>query len=152
MITINKQSTMSTAATLSLKHSNMCPACQQFRDNYLRAWLSHMMSRQEKQVDPYAASSHVNFRYLSTPEKLQHIKNLSQVIHAKDKVMADLRKKVDLVMKADSVTDQSTHNDLLAIHNEYTGSGNNLLKVAKLSKKSGIRCRHCFSSILDFLL
>ena len=47
-----------------------CPAYQQFTDNYLRAWLSHMMSKQEKQVDPHAASSHVNFRYLSTPEKL----------------------------------------------------------------------------------
>ena len=127
-----------------------CPACQQFRDNYLRASLSHMMSRQEKEVDQCAASSHVNFRFLNTPEKLQRMKNLAQVVHAKDKVIADLRKKADLVMKADSVTvDQSTHNDLLAIMSAQKdiGSSDNFssifwqqqLKVAKLSKKSGMR-------------
>ena len=44
------------------------------------------------------------------------MKYLSQIIHAKDKVIANLKKKVDLVMKADSVTvEQLTHNDLLAI-------------------------------------
>ena len=78
------------------------------------------------------------------------MKNLAQVVHAKDKVIADLRKKADLVMKADSVTvDQSTHNDLLAIMSAQKdiGSSDNFssifwqqqLKVVKLSKKSGMR-------------
>ena len=109
-----------------------------------------MINRQEKEVDPCAASSHVNFRYLNTPEKLQRMRNLAQVVHSKDKVIADLRKKVDSVMKAEGVmVDPSTHNDLLAIMSAQkdTGSGDTFrsifwqhqLKAAKLSKKNGMR-------------
>ena len=109
-----------------------------------------MISRQEKEVDPCTASSHVNFRYLNTPEKLQRMRNLAQVVHSKDKVIADLRKKVDSVMKAEGVmVDPSTHNDLLAIMSAQkdTGSGDTFrsifwqqqLKAAKLSKKNGMR-------------
>ena len=83
-----------------------------------------MISRQEKEVDPCTASSHVNFRYLNTPEKLQRMRNLAQVVHSKDKVIADLRKKVDSVMKAEGVmVDPSTHNDLLAIMSAQKDTG-----------------------------
>ena len=39
--------------------------------------------------------------YLNTPEKLKHMRNLAQAVHANNKVIADLRKNVDSVMKAD---------------------------------------------------
>ena len=108
-----------------------------------------MISRQEKEVDPYVASSHVNFRYLNTPEKLQRMRNLAQVIHSKDNVIADLRKKVDSIMKAEGViVDPSTHNDLLAIMSAQKDTGSEdtfrsifwqqQLKAAKLSKKNGM--------------
>lgn len=42
-----------------------------------------MMNRKEKEVDPCAASSHVNFRYV--PEKLKHMRNLAQAVHVNDK-------------------------------------------------------------------
>ena len=136
--------------TISDTSKRRCPACQQFRDNFLRASLSHMLSRQKKEDDPCAANSHVNFRYLNTPEKLQHMRNLAQLVRAKDKIISDLQKKVDSVLRADSVmVDESTHNDLLAIMSAQkdVGSGENFssifwqqqLKAAKLKKKNGMR-------------
>ena len=109
-----------------------------------------MISRQEKEVDPCTASSHVNFRYLNTPEKLLRMKNLAQVVHAKGKVIADLRKKVNSLMKADSViVDSSTHSDLLSIMNAQKDIGTEdtfssvfwqqQLQAARLSKKNGMR-------------
>ena len=72
-----------------------------------------MLSRQKKEDDPCAANNHVNFRYLNTPEKLQHMRNLAQLVRAKDKIISDLQKTVDSVLRADSVmVDESTHNDL----------------------------------------
>ena len=128
-----------------------CPACQQFRDNFLRASLSHMLHRQENKADPCASSSHVNFRYLSSPEKLQHMRNLAQLVCVKDKMISDLQKRVDSILKADSVTvDECTHNDLLTIMSaqQDVGAGENFhsvfwqqqLKVAtKLENKNGMR-------------
>ena len=109
-----------------------------------------MMSRQEKKVDPCTASSHVNFRYLNTPEKLLRMRNLAQVVHAKGKVIADLKKKVNSIMKAESVmVDSSTHSDLLAIMSAQKDTGTedtfssvfwrHQLKAAKLSQKNGMR-------------
>ena len=141
--------------TISDTSKCRCPACQQFRDNFLRASLSHMLSRQKKEDDPCAANSHVNFRYLNfrylnTPEKLQCMRNLTQLVRAKDEIISDLQKKVDSVLRADSVmVDESTHNDLLAIMSAQkdVGSGENFssifwqqqLKAAKLKKKNGMR-------------
>jgi len=83
-----------------------------------------MISRQEKEVDPCTASSHVNFRYLNTPEKLLRMRNLAQVVYAKGKVIANLRKKVNSLMKADSmIVDSSTHSDLLSIMNAHKDIG-----------------------------
>ena len=109
-----------------------------------------MLSRQEKDVDPCATSSHVNFRYLNTPEKLQRMRNLAQLIRAKDKTISDLRKKIDSILKADSViVDESTHNDLLAIMSAQKdiSSEENFrsifwqqqLKAAKLRNKKSMR-------------
>ena len=142
---------MNCSYTISDTSKRRCPACQQFRDNFLRASLSHMLSRQKKEDDPCAANSHVNFRYLNfrylnTPEKLQCMRNLIQLVRAKDEIISDLQKKVDSVLRADSVmVDESTHNDLLAIISAQkdVGSGENFssifwqqqLKAAKLKKK-----------------
>ena len=58
-----------------------------------------MLHRQENEVDTCAVSSHVNFQYLSSPEKLQRMRNLAQLVHAKDKIISDQQKKIDSVLK-----------------------------------------------------
>lgn len=62
-----------------------------------------MMNRKEKEIDPCAALVVMLIldMYLNTPEKLKHMRNLAQAVHANNKVIADLRKKVDRVMKAE---------------------------------------------------
>ena len=78
------------------------------------------------------------------------MRNLAQVVHAKDKVIADLRKKVNSIMKAESMmVYSSTHSDLLAIMNAQKDTGTEdtfssvfwqqQLKAAKLSQKNGMR-------------
>ena len=70
MTFISKQFAMSTAATYIITDAcrYVYPACQQFRGDYLRALLSHIISRPDKEVDPCTASNHVNVRYPNTPE------------------------------------------------------------------------------------
>jgi len=102
--------------TLSTSGSR-CAACRKFRDNVLQTALSHML-RQTKIEDPCAANSHVNFRYLDTPEKLERIRNLSKLVHVKDKQVMDLRKKLDTIVEANTIrVDDTMHHDLLRIMN-----------------------------------
>ena len=108
-----------------------------------------MLHRQENEVDTCAASSHVNFRYLSLPEKLQRMRNLAQLVRAKDKIISDQQKKIDSVLKVNGVTvDECTHNDLLTIMSAQkdVGAGENFssvfwqqqLRAAKLENKNGM--------------
>ena len=63
-----------------------------------------------------AAGSHTNFRYLNTPEKVECLRSLSRLIHAKDQQIADSKKKLNRMIEANGISvDESMHNDMLTI-------------------------------------
>ena len=54
-----------------------CDVCKQYRISYLNRKLRTLQNHLEAQeCASYEASSHVNYRYLDTPAKLQRMKNL----------------------------------------------------------------------------
>jgi len=57
--------------------SSRCDSCKQYRNSYLNGKLRMLRNRTEAQnVASYEASSHVSYRYLDTPGKLQRMKSL----------------------------------------------------------------------------
>ena len=54
-----------------------CDVCKQYRISFLNGKLRTLQNRlEEQECASYEASSHVNYRYLDTPAKLQRMKNL----------------------------------------------------------------------------
>ena len=99
------------------KSVKRCAACRKFRDNVLRSALSQLL-RQKKSEDACAVNSHVNFRYLNTPEKLERMRNLSKLVRVKDKQVVDLKKKLGTAVEASTIrVDDTMHHDLLKIMN-----------------------------------
>lgn len=93
-----------------------CTVCRKFRDNVLRSTLCSFLKRSDRIDDVCAASSHTNFRYLNTPEKVERLRSLSRLIHVKDQQVADSKKKLNRMIEANGISvDESMHNDLLTI-------------------------------------
>ena len=78
------------------------------------------------------------------------MRNLAQLVRAKDKIISGQQKKIDSVLKVDSViVDECTHNNLLTIMSAQkdVGAGENFssvfwqqqLRAAKLENKNGMR-------------
>lgn len=96
-----------------------CDFCRKYR-SVLRA----MQSRQKKcppSSEKTMTSSHVNYRYLSTPEKIQRMANLrSKVVQQKRKI-ALLEEKVKNLTESSGVeVDKEMHDDLGNIMEEMT--------------------------------
>lgn len=93
----------------------------------LRSALCSFLKHSNRIDDVCAASSHTNFRFLNTPEKVERLMNLSRLIHAKDQQVADSKKKLNRMIEANGIrVDESMHNDLLTImelnNSKQTGS------------------------------
>ena len=113
-----------------------CTVCRKFRDNVLRSALYNFQKQTNKTDDVCAASSHANFRYLNTPEKLERLRNLSRLIHTKDQQLADCKKKLNRIIEANGIgVDETTHKDLLTI-----------MEVNNL-KQTGLDSEESFSAI-----
>ena len=113
-----------------------CTVCRKFRDNVLRSALYNFQKQTNKTDDVCAASSHANFRYLNTPEKLERLRNLSRLIHTKDQQLADCKKKLNRIIEANGIgVDETTHKDLLTI-----------MEVNNL-KQTGLDSEESFSTI-----
>ena len=93
-----------------------CQVCRKFRDNVLRSTLCSFLKHSDRIHEVCAASSHTNFRYLNTPEKVEHLRSLSRLIHVKEQQVADSKKKLNRMIEANGIrVDESMHNDLLTI-------------------------------------
>ena len=56
-----------------------CQTCKTYRDNVLRSGLSRLLKQkedEERSSKVCAVDSHVNYRYLTTPEKFLRMRNL----------------------------------------------------------------------------
>ena len=82
----------------------------------LRSTLCRFLKHSDRIHDVCAASSHTNFRYLNTPEKVERLRSLSRLIHVKEQQVADSKKKLNRMIEANGIrVDESMHNDLLTI-------------------------------------
>ncbi len=104
---------------LIVSGGSKCDFCRKYR-SVLRA----MDSRRKKcspSSEKTAISSHVNFRYLSTPEKTQRLTNLrAEVVQQKRKIEF-LEEKVKMLTEASGVeVDKEIHDDLGGIMEEMT--------------------------------
>ena len=61
-----------------------CYHCKKYRDNVLRSSLSQWHKQQQQSYSATEVSSHVNFSFLATPEKIQHLINLHKQLRNKD--------------------------------------------------------------------
>ena len=98
--------------------SKRCDYCRAFRDNFLRKSLSRLLKSQQQgqlaaRCDVY---SHTNYRYLTTPEKIQRMHNMHNSIRLSKRKISDLQGRLDRLIQVDGIkVDEATHNGLLSI-------------------------------------
>ncbi len=98
---------------LSEERRDRCSACSHYR-NTLRALASNSKSRCS--ASGASPSSHVNYRYLSTPEKDSRLRESHRRNRVMKKRLSRLQQKLDETTRASGVVvDESMTSDLLAI-------------------------------------
>ena len=100
-----------------------CQFCKKFRDNNLHSGLSKLLKQQdEKFKSNTAISSHTNYRYLSTPEKVERLKNLHTAVVAQRRKIKALQDRLSAIVHTDGVrVDEVTHKELVQIMNANRG-------------------------------
>ena len=105
-----------------MKSSNRCPSCKTYRDNVLRGALNRILKQSDNERDVTETSSHANFRYLNTPEKIGRLKNLSKLVRSQEKHIQDLRNRLAKATEVNGVrVGGDVHNDLVNIMNFHKG-------------------------------
>ena len=99
-----------------------CDCCKTFRDNFLRKSVSRLLKSQQDQhlTDRCNVQSHTNYRYLTTPEKVQRMHNMHESIRISKRKISALQGRLDRLIEVNGVNvDESTHNGLLSILNNH---------------------------------
>ena len=97
-----------------------CTFCKMYRDNVLRSGLSRMLKQQEDDGKLCATNSHVNYRYLNTPEKMERMQNLHTMIRLNIKRIYQLQNQLDKIIKVDGVQiDETLNKDFLALASKH---------------------------------
>ena len=100
--------------------STRCSICRAYR-YVLKSGIKHLHS-----VDSIVKSlpeSHVNFRYLNTPEKIKRMKNMHKLICKKDRKISRLQHSLTKLIKDDGIImDSSTNADFMTIMNQNTST------------------------------
>jgi len=87
-----------------------CDVCKQYRISFLNGKLRTLQNHLEAQeCASYEASSHVNYRYLDTPAKLQRMKNLHLKVRKQASEIRNLKEKLQCHFhgKGISIDDQA---------------------------------------------
>lgn len=101
--------------------AKMCSQCMLFRENVLRGRLHSHLKELNSEVQSTSTVSHTNFRYLTTPEKYERMKNMASVIHSKDKQITYLKQRIEKVLQRDGIcVDHETHSDLVSMMGKYS--------------------------------
>ena len=98
--------------------STRCPKCEGHRKS-----LHAMLSRKAKESpsDQASPSSHSNFRYLSSPVKVDRLSRTHASLRQAKQHVERLKKKIEVLNEVQGVTmDSVTHDDLQAIAKENT--------------------------------
>ena len=95
-----------------------CEFCQKYRDNNLCSGLSKLVRQQEQKSSNTAICSHTNYRYLSTPEKVERLKNFHTAVVAQRRKIQALQGRLSTIVHTDGVkVDEVTHKGLTQIMN-----------------------------------
>ena len=102
-----------------------CSACSQYRDSYLRSKLRNLQNRTDEMItSSCSASSHTNYRYLDTPEKLKRMKNLQALVTKQRKKLSDYEKRLERHMRVSGVRIQEDiHGDIAELLEKYKNAG-----------------------------
>ena len=110
------QPTIRTASCHLLTTSKVCPSCTAYR-NTLRAMYSRWTKRSKNDLSD--TSSHSNERYLSTPEKVNKLKNLKTRVRAAERANDKLRARIKkLTTEHGENIDPTLQEDLLSVMGE----------------------------------
>lgn len=100
-----------------------CQACKTYRDNVLRSGLSRLLKQkedEERSSKVCAVNSHVNYRYLTTPEKLLRMRNLHTMVRLHQKKINQLQSQLEKVIKSHGVSvDDGLNGDLMAVAQKH---------------------------------
>ena len=126
--------------------------CKSHRDKVLRSGLSRLLNQQQEgQENRSEISSHTNYRYLTTPEKIQRMYSLRNAVRLSKRKISDLQCRLDRLIKVDGIKlDDQTHDGLLSImkRNQNISTSSETfsdifwqqqLKAASVKGKSGMR-------------
>ena len=96
-----------------------CQICIQYRENFLRGKLRSSLDQPKQGAsDP---SSHVNYRYLDTPTRLERMKNLHSLVRKQTRQIKSLEERLNQSMKAAGIrVNESTHDELSMLMNKYS--------------------------------
>ena len=131
-----------------------CTYCNNYREKVLRSSLSRYLKQQHTDLSRASRSdinSHVNYRFLSSPEKIVRMHKLHDALRSSKRMVAELEGKLERIMQVDGVQlDDSISKGLRSIlsnHQSSSSSSNTFtsifwqqqLKAASLSNKKGMR-------------
>ena len=107
-----------------VSRSDRCSACSQYRDSYLRSKLRSLQTHTDEIItSSCSASSHTNYRYLDTPEKLKRMKNLQALVTKQRKKLSNLEEKLERHMRFSGVRIQEDiHADITELLGKYSRS------------------------------
>ena len=69
----------------------------------LRSGLHRLLKQDQQKTKSCEPFSHTNYRYLSTPEKMERMKNLHEVVCCKERQIQSLCKKIDHAIQEEGV-------------------------------------------------
>ena len=99
----------------------MCSQCSLLRENVLRGRLSRHLKELNNESQSISAISHTNFRYLTTPQKCERMKNMASVIQSKDHQISYLKERIEKLLQRDGIcVDRNTHVDLVSMMRTYS--------------------------------
>ena len=125
--------------------------CRSYRIKVLHSGLGRLLKQGEIQQEARCTiDSHVNYRYINTPEKVERMHKLHGAVRVSKRKISDLQKQLDRAIKKDGVRlDECTSNGLMSIlkkHKQNSASETfssifwqQQLKAASTKDKHGIR-------------
>ena len=107
--------------------SKRCVYCKSYRETVLRSSLSRYLKRQtdtsETSKSRSDIDSHVNYRFLNTPEKMERMHKLHDALRLSKRKTLELQGKLDRVIQVDDMRlDDSTSKGLLSILRNHQSS------------------------------
>lgn len=103
-------------------HKPRCTMCSQYHDSYLRSKMRYLDNHtKEVSSTSCSATSHTNYRYLDTPEKLQKIKNLQALVVKQRKRLNSIEVKLKHHFCTSGICIQyDIHDDMAGLVKKYS--------------------------------